>query len=140
MSTILLSHSENETFEFGRQLARSLRAPVRILLVGDLGAGKTTLTRGLASGFGVEDPGEVSSPTFTLINRYRGAGPVFHVDLYRIGEGETHDLGLDDLLDDPASIVIIEWAERLGDVDLDGAYRIRLEYVDARTRRIEVED
>jgi tRNA threonylcarbamoyladenosine biosynthesis protein TsaE len=107
------------------------------LLVGDLGAGKTTLTRGLAAGFGV-DPDDVSSPTFTLVNRYSGRIPVYHIDLYRIGPDETFELGLDEILDDPRAAVIIEWADRLGDQEVDGAWRVTLSWVDSRTRRIEM--
>ena len=138
MQTILLSGSAQETFDFGKQLAESLTPPARILLVGDLGAGKTTLTRGLATGFGVDDPGEVSSPTFTLVNKYSGPVPLYHVDLYRVSGRETHELGLDELLDDPAAVVIVEWAERLGDLEVEHACHVSLTYVDFESRRIEV--
>ena len=111
--TTCVTHSEQETFEFGISLAGELQCPARILLVGDLGAGKTTLTRGLAVGFGVDDPRDVSSPTFTLVNKYSGPVPVYHIDLYRIDGNETHELGLDELLDDPGAVVIVEWADRL---------------------------
>jgi tRNA threonylcarbamoyladenosine biosynthesis protein TsaE len=137
MQTTLVSRSEQETLDFGRTLAESLPIPARLLLVGDLGAGKTTLTRGLAAGFGV-DPDDVSSPTFTLVNRYSGRIPVYHIDLYRIGPDETFELGLDEILDDPRAAVIIEWAERLGDQEVDGAWRVTLSWVDSRTRRIEM--
>jgi len=138
MQTTLLSRSAEETFEFGRQLAQSLVPPVRILLVGDLGAGKTTLTRGLAAGFGVDDPGEVSSPTFTLVNKYAGPVPVYHVDLYRVTGPETHELGLDEILDDPEAAVIVEWADRLGEVPVEHGCHVFLTYVDGESRRIEV--
>jgi tRNA threonylcarbamoyladenosine biosynthesis protein TsaE len=134
----LISRSEQETFAFGERLAQSLRVPARIFLVGDLGAGKTTLTRGIAAGFGIADPGEVSSPTFTLINKYSGRVPIYHVDLYRIGGEETHALGLDELLDDPEAVVIIEWADQLREPEPDRVCRVFLTWVDAATRRIEV--
>lgn len=134
-----VSRSEPETFEFGRRLATSLGVPARIFLFGDLGAGKTSLTRGIAAGYGVA-PEEVSSPTFTLVNRYPGPVPVYHIDLYRIAPGETHELGLDEILDDPRTVVIVEWADRLGDLDRGPACRVSLSYVDEGTRRIEVRE
>jgi tRNA threonylcarbamoyladenosine biosynthesis protein TsaE len=138
MQTTLLSGSAEETFDFGKKLAQSIAPPARILLVGDLGAGKTTLTRGLAVGFGVDDPGEVSSPTFTLVNKYSGPVPVYHVDLYRLSGAETHEIGLDELLDDPRAVVIVEWADRLGDLGIDGGCCVSLTYVDSESRQIEV--
>jgi tRNA threonylcarbamoyladenosine biosynthesis protein TsaE len=133
----VLSHSEEETFEIGRHLAKSLRLPAHILLYGDLGAGKTALTRGLAAGFGL-DSSEVSSPTFTLVNSYLGDIAIFHIDLYRIGPGQLEGLGLDEIFDHPKAAVIVEWAERLGNFPTPGAVKVFLEYVDERTRRIEV--
>jgi tRNA threonylcarbamoyladenosine biosynthesis protein TsaE len=135
MEREFVSRSEDETLEFGRNLAVSLPVPARVLLHGDLGAGKTTLTRGLAEGLGV-DPDEVSSPTFTLINRYQGRVQVFHVDLYRIGPGDTAEIGLDEILEDPDAVVIIEWAERLGGPEPEGAWHVTLSWIDAGTRRI----
>lgn len=137
MDREIVSHSEDETLEFGRSLASSLPVPARILLHGDLGAGKTTLTRGLGEGFGV-DPDEVSSPTFTLINQYEGRVKVFHVDLYRVGPEDTAEIGLDEILEDPDAVVIVEWAERLGGPDPEGAWHVTLSWLDASTRRIEL--
>ena len=95
----------------GRELARDLLPGSTLLLIGNLGAGKTAFVRGLAEGLGI-DPGEVSSPTFTLIQEYRGGRlPLFHVDLYRLTEPEVDDLGLEELGSD--GIVAIEWAEKL---------------------------
>lgn len=137
MHHAFVSRSEEETLDFGERLAASLPVPAHILLVGDLGAGKTTLTRGLGLGFGV-DPDEVCSPTFTLINRYSGRSPVYHVDLYRLEPDQTHELGLEDILDDPAAVVIIEWADRLGEMQPENACHVTLTWVDSGTRRIEV--
>src|SRR5471032_268723 len=95
MSTFI-TQSEPETAAVGRQLAPELNAGAVILLFGDLGAGKTALVRGLAEGLGIA-PGEVTSPTFTLIQEYRGGRlPLFHVDLYRLKSIEVEELGLDD--------------------------------------------
>jgi tRNA threonylcarbamoyladenosine biosynthesis protein TsaE len=105
------TNSEDETVELGRQLARDLRRPGVVLLIGNLGAGKTTLAKGIVAGLGATTPDEVSSPTFTLIHDY-GEG-VFHIDLYRLEtEREVASLGIDELFDRPDAIVLIEWGER----------------------------
>jgi tRNA threonylcarbamoyladenosine biosynthesis protein TsaE len=133
----MISMSEEETFNAGRELAASLQPPSHILLYGDLGAGKTAFARGLAAGFGLEDPDEVSSPTFTLINRYHGCVKIYHIDLYRIETGRLEGLGLDEIFDDRNAAVIVEWAERLGSFETPGAIRVFLEYIDEGSRRIE---
>jgi len=134
----ILSRSEAETYAFARKLAESMPTPAHILLFGDLGAGKTTFTRGLASGFGVETVDDVSSPTFTLINQYKGRTRIYHIDLYRVEGGNLDGLGLEDIFDDPQAAVIVEWAERLGDFATPGAAKVFLEYVDDSSRRIEI--
>jgi tRNA threonylcarbamoyladenosine biosynthesis protein TsaE len=107
----MITQSEDETAAAGEQLARTLEAGDVVLLYGDLGAGKTAFVRGMARGLGA-DPDEVSSPTFTLVQQYTGAGPtLYHVDLYRLDPDEIDDLGLDDLVSGD-DIVAIEWADR----------------------------
>jgi len=138
MESAFLSQSEDETFEFARKLAESLEAGSHLLLFGELGAGKTTFTKGLASGFGLDCIDEVSSPTFTLVNRYQGSVTIYHIDLYRVAHGDLYDLGLDEVMDDPAGVTIVEWAERLGEFAPPGAIRIFLSYIDAHSRRIEI--
>lgn len=101
--------SEEETIALGERLARELPAKQVVLLIGPLGAGKTTLAKGIVKGLGAASPDDVSSPTFTLIHEY---GRVCHIDLYRLDEPrEVATLGLDDLFDREA-IVLIEWGER----------------------------
>lgn len=134
----MISTSEAETFRIGRELAESMRLPAHILLYGDLGAGKTALTRGIAAGFGLEDIDEVASPTFTLINQYRGRVTIYHIDLYRIEPGSLDGLGLDEIFEDPNSAVVIEWAERLGDFPTPGATQVFLEYLDENSRGIDI--
>ncbi len=110
MKTELLTSSEEETSLAGERLAQSLGPGDVVLLFGTLGAGKTAFVRGLARGLGA-DPEEVSSPTFTLIQEYRGRVLLHHVDLYRLEPREVDDLGLEDLSSGEA-VVAVEWAER----------------------------
>src|SRR5438034_4911971 len=104
----MISQSEEQTYAAAKDLASKSKLPAHILLFGDLGAGKTVFTKGLADGFGVADVDEVSSPTFTLINRYQGRVPIYHIDLYRIVTGAVNGLGLDEIFDDPNTVVIVE--------------------------------
>jgi tRNA threonylcarbamoyladenosine biosynthesis protein TsaE len=134
----MISSSPEASFETARRLAESMKLPAHVLLYGDLGAGKTTFTRGLAAGFGVERIDDVSSPTFTLINEYRGRVRIYHIDLYRVEAGGLQGLGLEDIFDDPNAAVIVEWAERLGNFETPGATRVYLEYVDESSRKIEI--
>ena len=109
--TTYRTNSEDETIALGRDLAARLPRPCLVLLIGNLGAGKTTLSKGIVSGLGAAEPDEVSSPTFTLIHDY-GAG-VYHVDLYRLeSDREVATLGLEELLDREDAVVLIEWGER----------------------------
>ncbi len=102
--------SETETIALGQRLGRELQRGV-VLLIGNLGAGKTTLAKGIVNGLGAAPQEEVSSPTFTLIHEY-GAGRVYHIDLYRLDEPrEVDTLGLDDLFARDA-LILIEWGER----------------------------
>ncbi len=106
------SGSEAETQKVGRELGRRLRPDGVLLLSGDLGAGKTVLTRGVAEALGI-DPGEVQSPTFTLIREHEGSGGrLIHLDLYRLEPEEAWDLGLEELFASPG-VKVVEWAERL---------------------------
>jgi tRNA threonylcarbamoyladenosine biosynthesis protein TsaE len=108
------THSADETIAFGRELARQLTPPKLVLLRGDLGAGKTTMVKGIAAAFDAAEQEDVTSPTFTLIHEYRGPEvTVYHIDLYRIEtERELATLGIDELLRDERSIVVIEWGEK----------------------------
>jgi tRNA threonylcarbamoyladenosine biosynthesis protein TsaE len=104
-----------ETFARGKQLGEQLSGGEILLLDGPLGAGKTVFVKGVASALGV-DPEEVTSPSFTLVNPYKGRLPLFHIDLYRLDEGAAaaNAVDLEELLSDERAVVVIEWAERLG--------------------------
>ncbi len=103
--------SDEETVEVGRHLAKILPKKACVLLIGNLGAGKTTLAKGIIDGLGAAQPDEVVSPTYTLIHEY-GGGRVYHIDLYRLDEEkQIATLGLDDIFDKDA-VVLIEWGER----------------------------
>ena len=134
----MISTSERETYNFARDLAKSISLPAHILLYGDLGAGKTLFAKGLCEGFGVADVNDVSSPTFTLINEYSGRAKIYHIDLYRIETGALDGLGLEEIFDDPQAAVIVEWADRLGSFKTPGAVRVFLSYIDQHSRRIEL--
>lgn len=132
----ITTHSEAETIAAGRELASRLGAGSVVLLFGDLGAGKTAFVRGLATGLGVQ-AGDVSSPTFTIVQEYRGGRlPLLHVDLYRIEPKEVEDLGLDELGAD--AVVAIEWAERMPRA-IDGAVRVTLRHAGESSRALTID-
>jgi tRNA threonylcarbamoyladenosine biosynthesis protein TsaE len=134
------TQSSDETIGRGREIGASLQPPLLILLEGELGAGKTTLTKGIASGFGAATEEEITSPTFTLIHKYSGGRvPVYHIDLYRIeGPRDLHTLGLEDIFDQNA-IVIVEWPDRL-QIKLDWpTLRVDLQHAGTDTRRIVIQ-
>jgi tRNA threonylcarbamoyladenosine biosynthesis protein TsaE len=114
MTTDFTSHSAQETIELGRQLASRLGKAHVVLLRGDLGAGKTTLVKGIAEGFGAAEADDVTSPTFTLIHEYHGPEKdIFHIDLYRLEKpGELDSLGLEDLMLEDRNLLLIEWGEK----------------------------
>ena len=113
MNIPFATHSSDETLTLGDKIGRHLKAGDIVFLFGDLGAGKTTLTQGIAQGLGVGKEEYVRSPTFTLVNQYHGNNPVFHIDLYRIESShELEDLGLEEVFSD-GGITIVEWAEKL---------------------------
>jgi len=137
-STEIISSSPEETIELGRKLASQLRAPALVLLSGELGSGKTTLTKGIISGLGAAKEEEVTSPTFTLVHVFRNHIRVYHVDLYRIeGFHDFESLALEDAFAEPA-VIIIEWAERFTLRTNWPQIRIHLEHAEGDRRRIDV--
>ena len=137
MTTVeaFVTRSEQETAAAGEKLAATLMPGTFVLLYGDLGAGKTAFVRGLASGLGA-DPADVSSPTFVLVQHYRGRLPLTHVDLYRLDSAAAiDDLGLEELVG--TGVLAVEWAERLPR-QIPGSVAVRIEDLGGDARRITV--
>lgn len=136
----IVTHSSEETIERGREIGAGLKAPALILLSGDLGAGKTTLTKGIVGGLGAAREEDVTSPTFTLVHKYENGTRVYHVDLYRVVSfADFETLGLEDVFSEQA-IVIVEWSEKFALRTDWPVVRIHLEHVAEETRRIWIED
>jgi tRNA threonylcarbamoyladenosine biosynthesis protein TsaE len=133
------SRSPEETFAAGRRVGERLKGGEVLLLSGTLGAGKTVFTKGLAAGLGL-DPAEVSSPSFTLVNRHgEGRLVLYHLDLYRLAEGPAaaHAVELDELLADERAVIVIEWAERMGRYRLpETTWRVHIDGDGEDPRRI----
>jgi tRNA threonylcarbamoyladenosine biosynthesis protein TsaE len=136
LSAEVVTHSAEETIAWGREFAKTLHAPVLVALSGDLGTGKTTLTKGIVSGLGAAPEEDVTSPTFTLVHVYGQAAKVYHADLYRIESFHDFEtLGLEDLFEKPG-IAILEWSERFPLQAPWPLIRLRLEHLGGDSRRI----
>jgi tRNA threonylcarbamoyladenosine biosynthesis protein TsaE len=135
-----ITQSAEETTQWGREFAKRLQPPVLVLLTGDLGSGKTALTKGIVAGLGAATEDEVTSPTFTLVHVYgaESAAKVYHADLYRIESFHDFEtLGLEDVFAKPA-VVILEWSERFPLQSPWPQVRLKLEHLGADARRITV--
>jgi len=138
VAEVFITHSADETTAWGREFAARLKPPVLILLSGELGSGKTTLTKGIVSALGAAREEDVTSPTFTLLHTYGEGQPVFHGDLYRIENFHDFEtLGMEDLFAKPG-IVILEWSERFPLPSPWPEIRVRLEHLGGDSRRITV--
>jgi tRNA threonylcarbamoyladenosine biosynthesis protein TsaE len=125
-----LALGEDALVDWGQHLGRSIHAPLVITIEGDLGAGKTTLTRAICLGYGVKD--EITSPTFNLVHEYAGSTKVYHLDLYRLKSSrELESIGWDDILQDRA-LVIVEWPERARELMPPGHIPISLSHIPDR--------
>lgn len=130
------THSDEETQAVGRELAALLPKQAIVLLIGDLGAGKTTLTKGIVEGRGAAPADEVSSPTFTLIHEYGEPVTVYHADLYRLDTADqVRRVGLDELFDRPA-LLLVEWGERFPELFPADRFEIRITDAGDDNRRI----
>jgi len=136
----IITGSSEETIRWGRAFAKRLQPPVLVLLTGDLGTGKTTLTKGLVSGLGAAGENDVTSPHFTLVHVYGKRMKVYHADLYRIESFHDFEtLGMEDVFASPA-IVILEWSEKFPLPAPWPLVRVRLEHLGGDARRITVLD
>jgi tRNA threonylcarbamoyladenosine biosynthesis protein TsaE len=133
-----ISGDPAETFRLGRILGGTLEEGAIVALIGELGAGKTRLTQGIARGLGVPDAYPVTSPTFTLINEYPGRRKLVHFDAYRLtGAADLPELGCEEYFYGKG-VVVVEWAERIRDVLPDGTLFITMAYLDETRRRVEI--
>jgi len=132
-----ITHSPEETVALGRKLASSLGPPKLVLLRGELGAGKTTLVKGIAEGFRAASQEDVTSPTFTLVHEYRGSAVnLYHIDLYRVDTPrQLETLGLDDLVGEN-SVLLIEWGEKFARFVRERDVEIALERTGDSERRV----
>jgi len=132
----IITNSEIETIREGEKLGRSLEPGAVVALYGDLGAGKTAFTRGLAAGLGISMC--VSSPTFTIVNEYPGDIPLFHFDMYRLeSENELFDIGWDDYLD-RKGVCAVEWSEKVPGAFAPGCVSVKIENLGGDSRRLEI--
>jgi tRNA threonylcarbamoyladenosine biosynthesis protein TsaE len=140
MTQEITTNSADETIAFGRALAGMLVPPKLVLLRGDLGAGKTTLVKGIAAAFGAAEEEDVTSPTFTLVHEYRSPrANLYHIDLYRIDtQRELETLGLDDLRADGNGILLIEWGEKFPRLMRERDVEISLERRGENGRKIRI--
>lgn len=137
MAQSFRTHSPEETQAIGERVGQDLKPGDIVALIGDLGAGKTCLTQGIARGVKIEPNQIVNSPSYTLINEYAGKIPIYHIDLYRLQRREeVLDLGLEEYLEENG-ICIIEWADRMLDLLPEGCMTIELSWEDEFIRNIE---
>ena len=138
MAEEIVTRSAEETTQWGREFAKRLQAPVLVLLTGDLGSGKTTLTKGIVAGLGAANEEDVTSPTFTLLHVYGKEAKVYHGDLYRIENFHDFEtLGMEDAFAEPR-IIILEWSERFPLHSPWPQVRLQLEHLGGDARRITV--
>ena len=130
------SRSDKDTKEFGRKLGKKLKAGDVVCLYGELGTGKTTMVKGIAGEFGINER-DVTSPSFTIIAEYDGILPFYHIDLYRIEPGRIGELGLQEYLYG-SGVTVVEWAERAENEMPDTAIRITLSHAGDDSREIEI--
>ena len=133
----MLIHSETEMHEFGRDFAAKLKAPAVLELIGDVGAGKTTFTRGLAEGLGVK--ATLSSPSFTISRLYQGKDYILaHYDFYRLEDPGIMSEDLAESVDDPKTITVIEWGQSIKELLPENHYVVEIKYIDENTREVTV--
>jgi tRNA threonylcarbamoyladenosine biosynthesis protein TsaE len=138
VNVTIISNSEEETIHLGNIIGRHLISGDIIALSGELGSGKTCITRGIARGMGISEKFHVTSPTFTLINEYPGKIPLYHLDVYRLsGSEDLEDLGYEEYFYGNGAVVI-EWAEKIHDIIPPGSIFIYLKYINKNKRKVDI--
>jgi tRNA threonylcarbamoyladenosine biosynthesis protein TsaE len=134
-----VTRSAEETFDLAYRIGEAISEPAVFLLQGDLGVGKTVFAKGIGAGLDI-DPAEVNSPTFTILNRHEGRMRLYHLDLYRIagGANEVYDLGLEEILAESGTVVVIEWPERLGAFAIPDAYLVVIDDLGGDERSVSI--
>lgn len=132
------TNSIEETYALGRKLAERFSTGDCVAMIGNLGAGKTAMVRGLAEGLGIEDPRLVSSPTYVLVQEYIGRIPIFHIDLYRMldPQEEICDLGIDEMLEE--GVVLVEWADKAPKSLPTPRWQLEIEITGQDSRRVQL--
>jgi len=132
-----VSHSLKDTEKFAQKLAKKLYNGAVVLLYGDLGAGKTTLSKSIIKALGYG--GVVTSPTFTILNIYQGSLPIYHFDMYRLENvDEVMEIGADEILQSGQGVCLVEWPEKIESILPADAIKIYIDSIDANTRKFEV--
>jgi tRNA threonylcarbamoyladenosine biosynthesis protein TsaE len=136
--SLITTHSDTETVEVGREFAATLKGGDIVALHGNLGAGKTVFARGVARGLGITEP--VTSPTFTVVQEYEGPDlRLYHIDLYRLqDEDDAIAFGIEDFLNDPEAVTLLEWAERIAGILPEEHRAVAIESPDANTRTLAI--
>lgn len=132
-----VSHSLKATEKFAQDFAKKLKNGAVVLLYGDLGAGKTTLSKSIIKALGYN--GVVTSPTFTILNVYQGRVPVYHFDMYRLESAdEAIEIGADEILNGGQGVCLVEWPEKISGMLPEDAIKVYIERVDENTRKFDV--
>ncbi len=135
-----LSESEAQTLEIARIFAKRLKPGAVLALSGNLGSGKTTFIKGLVTGLGLKDPGEVTSPTFAIMHIYPSKPEVYHFDLYRLDTvKEVRGIGFEEMVADPEIVKCVEWAEKAGELMPDSTIRLNFSVEGEKKRKIVLE-
>jgi len=135
---IIITNSEDETMREGVKIGRKLKPGAVVALCGELGAGKTAFTRGLAEGLGIK--ASVTSPTFTIVNEYPGEIPLFHFDMYRLeSESELFDIGWDDY-QDRGGVCVVEWSEKVPGAFFPDRIVVSIENLGGDSRRLDIRE
>lgn len=135
---IYTTKGQEQTFDLGFKIAKTLKGGDVITLDGELGAGKTVFTKGLAHGLGIAAP--ILSPTFVILRQYKGTGlELFHFDMYRLqSSDEALELGFDEYIGKQTAVTVIEWADKVKDILGKATYRIRIDFIDDQKRAVEI--